>query len=173
MKVSYILLFIFSGFCFSCQAQKGTTATSLNDATTVFKSQNSTNNIFITPSGNMGIGKKNPTDKLEVNGQIHAKSVKVDLKEWADYVFEDGYDLIRLREIEKYINTYGHLPEIPSIEEVEQNGIELGQMNTLLLKKIEELTLHLIEKEHQVKKLQEQYSDLQAQITRIQESIKG
>ena len=110
---------------------------------------------------------------MEVNGQIHAKSAKLDLKEWADYVFEDGYDLMRLREIEKYINTYGHLPEVPTTEEVQKNGIELGQMNTLLLKKIEELTLHLIEKEHQVEKLQEQYDDLQQQITRIQEAIKG
>ncbi len=101
----------------------------------------------------MGIGKKEPKDRLEVNGQIHAKSVKVDIKEWADTVFEDGYDLSRLREIETYIQKNGHLPEIPSAAEVEQNGIELGAMNALLLKKIEELTLHLIEKEKQIDQL--------------------
>ncbi len=171
MKVSYILLLVFSGFCFSCQAQQVFTNT--DGSVTLLKSQENTNNVFITPSGNVGIGKKNPTDKLEVNGQIHAKSVKVDLKKWADDVFEEGYDLTRLREIEKYINTYGHLPEVPTTEEVLQNGIELGQMNALLLRKIEELTLHLIKKDHQVEKLQEQYNALQLQITRIQESTKG
>jgi hypothetical protein len=171
MKVSYILLLVLSGFYFSCQAQQ--VFTNADGSVTLLKNQDNTSNVFITPSGNVGIGKNNPTDKLEVNGQIHAKSVKVNLKEWADYVFEDGYDLTRLREIEKYINTYGHLPEVPTTEEVQQNGIELGQMNTLLLKKIEELTLHLIEKDHQVEKLQKQYNDLQLQITRIQESTKG
>ena len=101
----------------------------------------------------MGIGKKEPTDKLEVNGQIHARSIKVDIKEWADAVFEEDYELSRLREIEIYIQKHGHLPEVPSAVEVEKNGIELGQMNALLLKKIEELTLHLIDKEKQIDQL--------------------
>lgn len=170
MKVSYLLLFLCTGICLSCQAQQVTTNT---DGSITLLENEEQNAVYITKDGRVGIGKKNPTDKLEVNGQIHAKSAKLDLKEWADYVFEEGYDLIRLREIEKYINTYGHLPEVPTTAEVQANGIELGQMNTLLLKKIEELTLHLIEKEHQVQKLQEQYDDLQQQIKRIQASIKG
>ncbi|WP_299213115.1 hypothetical protein [uncultured Dokdonia sp.] len=171
MKVSYILLLLFCSLCFSCQAQQS--ITNSDGSVTLLKNQDNTSNVFITPSGNVGIGKKNPKDKLEVNGQVHAKSVKVDLKEWADNVFEDGYDLIRLREIEKYINTYGHLPEIPTTADVQKNGIELGQMNMLLLKKIEELTLHLIEKDHQVEKLQEQYDALELKVARMQESIKG
>ncbi|WP_299768897.1 hypothetical protein [uncultured Dokdonia sp.] len=171
MKVSYLLLFLCISICFSCQAQQVITNT--DGSLTLLENTKEQNAVYITKDGYVGIGKKDPTDKLEVNGQIHAKSAKLDLKEWADYVFEDGYDLMRLREIEKYINTYGHLPEVPTTEEVQKNGIELGQMNTLLLKKIEELTLHLIEKEHQVEKLQEQYDDLQQQIKHIQEVIKG
>ena len=81
--------------------------------------------------------------------------------------------MVRLREISNYINTHGHLPEVPSTAEVLENGIDVGQMNTLLLKKIEELTLHLIEKDHQVEKLQEQYHALQLQLAQIQESLKG
>lgn len=172
MKVSYIFLFFLAITSISCQAQQGITSTNSDGSVTLLKNQENTTNIFVTANGNMGIGKKNPKDKLEVNGQIHAKSVKVDLKEWADYVFKDGYDLIRLREIENYINTYGHLPEIPSTTEVQNNGIDLGQMNVLLLKKIEELTLYLIEKEHQVQGLQHQLDALQSQITEIKESLK-
>ena len=62
-----------------------------------------------------------------------------------DYVFEEGYDLSTLEEVEAYIKDNKHLPEVPSAKEMEENGIELAQMNMLLLKKIEELTLHLIE----------------------------
>ena len=172
MKVSYIFLFLLLFISISCQAQQTITSTNSDGSVTLLKSQNNTENIFITPNGNLGIGKKNPKDKLEVNGQIHAKSVKVDLKEWADYVFNDDYDLIRLREIENYINTHGHLPEVPSTSQVQNEGIDLGQMNILLLKKIEELTLHLIEKEHQVQGLQNQMNILQSQITEIKESLK-
>ena len=75
MKLSYIfhslLLFISS----SCQAQQTITTINSDGSVTFLKSQNNTENIFITPNGNMGIGKKDPKDKLEVNGQIHAKSV--------------------------------------------------------------------------------------------------
>lgn len=173
MKVLSIFLFLFTITTLSCQAQQVTTITNADGAATLLKNQNTTSNVFITPDGNVGIGKKNPTDKLEVNGQIHAKSVKIDLKEWADYVFLQGYDLVRLREIENYINTHGHLPEVPSTAEVLENGIDVGQMNALLLKKIEELTLHLIEKDHQVEKLQQQYNALQLQLTQIQKSLKG
>lgn len=173
MKVLYPFLFLLATTALSCQAQQVTTTTNADGSVTLLKNQDTASNVFIAPNGNVGIGKKNPTDKLEVNGQIHAKSVKIDLKEWADYVFLEGYDLVRLREIESYINTHGHLPEVPSTEEVLENGIDVGQMNTLLLKKIEELTLHLIEKDHQVEKLQEQYNALQLQLTQIQKSLKG
>ena len=170
MKVSYLFLFLFSCICISCQAQQ--LVTNADGSITLLENEEK-KAVYITKDGHVGIGKKNPKDKLEVNGQIHAKSAKLDLKEWADYVFEDGYDLVRLREIERYINTHGHLPEVPTTKEVQENGIELGQMNVLLLKKIEELTLHLIEKEHQVQKLQEQYDALQSKISSIEEAIKS
>ncbi|MBD1261608.1 hypothetical protein HZY62_13470 [Maribacter polysiphoniae] len=100
-----------------------------------------------TSNGNVGIGTKNAgTWKLAVKGKIRAEEIKVETG-WADYVFKDDYDLPTLEEVEKYINEKGHLINIPSAEEVEANGIELGEMNKLLLEKIEELVLYTLEQE--------------------------
>lgn len=95
--------------------------------------------------GNIGIGIYDPKNKLDVNGSIHAKEVKVDMSGWADYVFKKGYNLPALDAVEKHIAEKGHLPGIPSEKEVVENGISLGDMNRKLLQKIEELTLYSIE----------------------------
>jgi len=111
--------------------------------------------IFST--GSIGIGTMSFVDgadtyKLSVEGKIRAHGVKV-YTGWADYVFEDSYELPTLKEVEDYINTNGHLKDIPSAEEVEENGIELGEMNKLLLQKIEELTLYTIQLKKEVDEL--------------------
>lgn len=94
---------------------------------------------------NVGIGIINPNNKLDVNGTIHSKEVKVDMNGWSDFVFKKGYDLPTLAEVEKQINEKGHLANISSEEDVLKNGINLGEMDAKLLRKIEELTLYLIE----------------------------
>jgi hypothetical protein len=100
----------------------------------------------ITSDGNVGIGTTNPNQKLTVNGTIYGKEVKVDLNvPGPDYVFEPTYQLPSLTETEAYIKAHKHLPEVPSAKEMEANGINLSEMNMLLLKKVEELTLHVIE----------------------------
>ncbi|WP_281336231.1 hypothetical protein [Flavobacterium eburneipallidum] len=105
--------------------------------------------------GNVGIGiVSNSTDKLAVNGTIHTKEVRVDLVGWPDYVFKEDYTLPSLREVEKHIKEKGHLKDIPSAEEVAQNGFLLGEMNAKLLQKIEELTLYTIEQEARIKRLE-------------------
>ncbi|MBD1395441.1 hypothetical protein [Mucilaginibacter glaciei] len=112
--------------------------------------------MTIKKSGNIGIGTSTPDSKLTVNGVIHTNEVRVDLNiPGPDYVFEEQYKLGTLKELEAYIAKYHHLPEVPSAKEMADKGINLGEMNTLLLKKIEELTLHLIQKEKQLKKQQE------------------
>ncbi|MEQ8905149.1 hypothetical protein [Ekhidna sp.] len=84
--------------------------------------------------------------QFSVDGKAIMEEVKVELSgTWPDYVFEPTYNLRTLEETEEYIKTNKHLPEIPSAKEMEANGVELGEMNMLLLKKIEELTLHLID----------------------------
>ncbi|WP_243416361.1 hypothetical protein [Flavobacterium sp. HTF] len=103
------------------------------------------NRFTIMDNGNVGIGSTNPINKLDVNGTIHAKEVKVDMTGWSDFVFKKEYTLPALAEVEKHITEKGHLENIPNEEEVLKNGINVGEMNAKLLQKIEELTLYAIE----------------------------
>jgi len=84
--------------------------------------------------------------ELAVDGEILCEEVMVKLSgDWADFVFDKKYDLKSLPQVEKYIKENHHLPDVPSASEVEENGIELGDMNKILLQKIEELTLYIID----------------------------
>jgi hypothetical protein len=103
------------------------------------------NNLTIANSGNIGIGTTSPAERLSVNGNIRAREVKVENANWPDYVFEKQYKSFPLNHLEKYINKNKHLPGMPTAKEVKENGINLGDMNTKLLQKIEELTLYMIE----------------------------
>ncbi|WP_431611706.1 cell wall anchor protein [Chryseobacterium sp. 'Rf worker isolate 10'] len=87
------------------------------------------------------------------DGKIKAKEVEVKANVWADYVFKKEYQLRSLEDVEKHINEKGHLPNIPTAQEVLENGINVAEMNSKLLEKIEELTLYSID---QNKKLQQQ-----------------
>ncbi|GGH00640.1 hypothetical protein [Pedobacter zeae] len=117
--------------------------------------------ITIDGSGYVGIGINNPSEKFTVNGKIKAKEIRVDGAGTPDYVFEEDYKNLSLKEIEQYIKKNKHLPEIPSASEAAENGIALGEMNKLLLKKIEELTLHLIEKDKALSDVQERLLKLE------------
>jgi len=98
---------------------------------------------------------------LFVTGGILTEEVRVALVgEWADYVFKADYKLPSLQEVEKHIKDEGHLINIPSAEEVEQNGIELGEMNKLLLEKVEELTLYMIELNKKIEAQQKEIETL-------------
>ncbi|NVM62182.1 hypothetical protein FHW88_000458 [Mucilaginibacter sp. SG538B] len=110
----------------------------------------------ITESGNVGIGITNPQNKLDVNGTIHSKSVLIDLNGWGDYVFKKGYHLRPLNEVKDYIDKNQHLPEIPSEQEMAKKGLNVSEMNILLMKKVEELTLYLIEIKDEMKELQKE-----------------
>lgn len=110
--------------------------------------------LWISTSGNVGIGTSTPTHKLAVNGSIRAKEIIVDTG-WADYVFADDYDLAPLSEVEAHIEEKGHLPDIPSASHVAANGVSVGEMQSLLLAKIEELTLHTIRQEKRIRFLEE------------------
>lgn len=119
--------------------------------------ENKTVKMSIDQNGKVGIGTTIvPTDyKLAVAGKIIAEGVKVQVQtSWPDYVFSKNYDLKSLKETESYIKEEGHLPNIPSAQEVFENGIELGEMNAKLLEKIEELTLHLISQQKRIEELE-------------------
>jgi len=91
--------------------------------------------------------------RVVINGSILARKVKVTLDYFPDYVFKPGYKLRSLKETEDFIALNGHLPEVPCAEEVAENGADLGELNKILLKKIEEITLHLIRLEKEVNAL--------------------
>lgn len=113
---------------------------------------NNTPKITLLNNGNVGIGTTIPDFKLTVKGKVHAEEIKVDLAvPGPDYVFEDTYKLTTLAEIKQYIEKNKHLPEVPSAKEMETQGVNLSEMNMILLKKIEELTLHLINQDIRLK----------------------
>lgn len=110
--------------------------------------------LLINPfGGNVGIGTMNSSSwKLAVNGKIRAKEIKVETG-WSDFVFYDSYKLPTLTEVENHIKEKGHLKDIPSAKEVEINGIFLGDMDSKLLQKIEELTLYTIQQQKEIERL--------------------
>lgn len=129
----------------------------------------STPQLHIEDSGNVGIGTTNPSSKLAVDGTITSKEVvvTVDQAAWPDFVFEKDYALRPLEEVEQFIAEEGHLPEVPSAEEVAEGGVAMGVMQATLLQKIEELTLYLLEMKQSHA---EETQDLKAELAKLKEA---
>ena len=109
--------------------------------------------LFLADTGNVGIGTNNPQAKLAVNGEILAKSIRVNTSStyWPDYVFGEKYELMSLKELDAYVKANKHLPGMPSASEVERQGdVDLGEMNVILLEKVEELTRYIIDLQKQI-----------------------
>jgi hypothetical protein len=126
------------------------------DATTSSK-------FTINTTGNVGIGTTLiPSGyKLAVGGDVIAERVVVKLQtNWPDYVFKTGYSLRSLSEVEAFVKTNSHLPDVPSEAEIKEKGIDMEQMNATLLKKVEELTLYLIEQQKELDTLKEEIKQL-------------
>jgi len=104
-------------------------------------------NVTFMNNGNVGIGTKNTQGyKLAVKGNVIAEEIVVKLyADWPDFVFTKEYGLMDLNQVENYINENSHLPNVPSANEVKEKGINLGEMDAILLQKIEELTLYVID----------------------------
>jgi len=123
--------------------------------------QTTTPDFIVNNDGNISIGTStvyiNPLDandkyKLSVNGKIACTELKV-VTGWADFVFNNDYKLRSLSDVEKFIKTNKHLPEVPSAKEVETNGVSVGEMQAKMMQKIEELTLYIIEQQKQIEAL--------------------
>ncbi|NJN26969.1 MAG: hypothetical protein HC819_13815 [Cyclobacteriaceae bacterium] len=134
------------------------------DGVTLFKidyRSNSTTwtNALTLEHGRLGIGTTNPSEMLTVKGTVLAEEVRVTSNiPNSDYVFEPDYALKPLHEVDQFIKENKHLPDIPSAEEFKQNGVGLGEMDNMLLRKVEELTLYVIQlmKENEELKVENQ-----------------
>ncbi|WP_166923975.1 coiled-coil domain-containing protein [Flavobacterium poyangense] len=122
--------------------------------------------MTLNANGSLGIGTTTTgTHKLAVEGSIGAREIKVQATGWSDFVFAKNYSLPTLAEVEKHIKEKGHLKDIPSEAEVLKNGISLGEMDSKLLQKIEELTLYIIEMKKENEEMKKNISELKEQIT--------
>lgn len=120
-------------------------------------------NTIFTQKVGIGTDQLGDDFKLSVDGKIRAEEILVQLsEEWPDYVFEQNYDLKSLGEVSQFVSENKHLPGIPSAKEIQTEGISLGQMNALLLEKIEELTLYLIDQAQELKSLKKEIQDLKS-----------
>lgn len=118
--------------------------------------------MVFTEQGNLGIGTEDTKGyKLAVAGTMIAERVKVKLQSsWPDYVFADDYKLPSLAEVGTYIKQNRHLPDMPAADEVAKEGLDVGEMNKLLLKKVEELTLYLLKQDEKIQQLTEEIKTL-------------
>jgi hypothetical protein len=154
-------------------------ATGITNSYGVYQYSASDPNYF---AGNVGIGTVDnaswtlatSTYKLAVNGSAIATSMVVKLQaNWPDYVFKNGYHLPSLSDVKAYIDQNHHLPDMPSEQEVTDKGLNLGEINKQLTKKVEELTLYLIEQNKQLGEQKKVIQSLQEQIDKLSEAIKN
>lgn len=110
--------------------------------------------MVVLDNGNVGIGINNPAQKLAVNGTIRARELIVETSGWPDYVFGRNFRLKPLPEVERFIQTHHHLPDIEPASTLEQNGVAVADVTRRMMQKIEELTLYVIEQNKQIRALQ-------------------
>lgn len=127
--------------------------------------------MMITAAGDLAIGTNSTFGyKLAVAGSTITESLRVKkVINWPDYVFHDNYRLPALHSVAEFIRINKHLPEIPPAAEIATKGMDVAEINKQLLKKVEELTLYLIEQDKQIKALQEHSKKMENLLNKISE----
>lgn len=125
------------------------------------------NRMSITNAGNVGIGTANPTYKLSVNGTIQAKEIRVETG-WADFVFDENYQLRPLAEVEKYIRRHKHLPDVTPAADIQKDGLQVGKQMTEMMQKIEELTLYVIDLQKENTRSREENAELKKRLQKLE-----
>lgn len=110
--------------------------------------------------------------QLDNDGLLHAREIKVDLDAWPDYVFKKDYSLMPLNEVKKFIEENGHLPNVPSAKEIEEEGVNLGEAAKTSMEKIEELTLYLLEINDKVESQEEVLNEQSKLLQQQKETIR-
>jgi hypothetical protein len=144
--------------------------TTINYITKVTASNAVGNSQIFDNGTSVGIGTTSitdPTYKLYVENGIRTRKVKIDQLSWADFVFDKNYVLPSLTDVEKYIQANKRLPGVPSAGEVANNGVDVGDSQAMLLKKVEELTLYLIDLNKKVDKLSRENKLLKKKINSV------
>jgi hypothetical protein len=108
------------------------------------------------------------TFKVETTGMIRGRRMKLDLNTWADYVFEPTYQLMPLSEVETFVKKEKHLPNVPSEQELKTTGADVMELNKILMEKIEELTLYLIQQNKDTEELKSQLDELQTKLKELE-----
>ena len=109
--------------------------------------------------------------QLNNDGLLRAREIKVDQATWADYVFQPNYELMPLNKLKEFIAQNGHLPNVPSAEKIESDGVNLGETARITMEKVEELTLYLIEQQEQLEEQKELLKQQQKLIQAQQELV--
>ena len=137
-----------------------------------FKVSNGGNLVINSKGGNI-LMLKNSTGlkvlQLDGSGLLRTREIKVDEASWPDFVFEKTYSIMPLAEVENYINSNKHLPNIPSAIEIKSNGLSLGKMQNLHMQKIEELTIYTIEQDKQITELENTVGKLEIQLKEVED----
>ena len=120
----------------------------------------------IESDGSVGIGTNPGIYKLAVEGVLGARAIQVKASSWADFVFEKNYKLRPLKEVETFITANKHLPDVPSCKEIKKEGVNVAEMDAILLQKIEELTLYAIEQNKRMEAIEKENALLKEKLNK-------
>lgn len=138
------------------------TSTGNTTGRVIFGTAGGGDQLWLLADGRVSIGTSAAATgyKLSVDGKVMCEELRVEMSPWADYVFHEDYKLRPLAEVESFIHANKHLPGVPSAEEIESAGLDVGQLQATMMEKIEELTLYVID-------LQKQNDELRMKVSQL------